>query len=78
LKSISPRSIPFSCHSGCTTRELTKLLLVYADVIAEATPGQGSILAYWAAVAGGATPLDGGRNWHFNLLKRAQGAICGP
>jgi hypothetical protein len=38
------------------TGELAKLLQVYADVVGESEPGEDAILAYWAAVARGATP----------------------
>jgi hypothetical protein len=31
--------------------ELATLLQVYADVVAESEPGEGAILAFWAAVA---------------------------
>ena len=36
--------------------ELASLLQLYAEVVAELEPGEGAILAYWAAVARGATP----------------------
>jgi hypothetical protein len=36
--------------------EISKLLKVYADVVAETESGEGAILAYWAAVTGQRTP----------------------
>ncbi len=31
--------------------ELANLLRLYADVVAESEPGEGAVLAYWAAIA---------------------------
>jgi hypothetical protein len=36
--------------------ELASLLQLYAGVVTESEPGEGAVLAYWAAVAAGATP----------------------
>ena len=36
--------------------ELANLLGLYADVVAESEPGEGAILAFWAAVARNGVP----------------------